>query len=119
MALHISEKNDKYIKAHSRERSTDCSRLCAFGERDGQQRKHIPMRVFKQMIRLIKQKERLDKLPGDVKLTNYKEHTQQIVTFLDKYIPDIEQMDNTRLLLKAPPRRSNPWKNPTKLWPKS
>lgn len=56
-------------------------------------RKHIPVRVFKQMTRLTKQKERLDKLLGDVKLTNYKERTQQIVAFLDKYIPDIEQMD--------------------------
>ena len=56
-------------------------------------RKHIPVRVFKQRTRLTKQKERLDKLLGDVKLTNYKERTQQIVAFLDKYIPDIEQMD--------------------------
>ena len=56
-------------------------------------RKHIPVRVFKQMTRLTKQKERLDKLLGDVKLTNYKERTQQIIEFLDKYIPDIEQMD--------------------------
>ena len=38
-------------------------------------RKHIPVRVFKQMTRLTKQKERLDKLLGDVKLTNYKERT--------------------------------------------
>ena len=35
----------------------------------------------------------MDKLLGDVKLTNYKERTQQIIEFLDKYIPDIEQMD--------------------------
>lgn len=56
-------------------------------------RKHIPVRVFKQMTRLTKQKQRLDKLLGDVKLGNYKERTRQIIDFLDKYIPDIEQMD--------------------------
>ena len=32
-------------------------------------------------------------LLSDVRLTNYKERTQQIVAFLDKYIPDIERMD--------------------------
>lgn len=65
-------------------------------------RKHIPVRVFKQMTRLTKQKERLDKLLGDVKLTNYKERTQQIIAFLDKYIPDIEQMDTELQKYKAP-----------------
>ena len=64
-------------------------------------RKHIPVRVFKQMTRLTKQKERLDKLLGDVKLTNYKERTQQIIAFLDKYIPDIEQMDTELQKYKA------------------
>ena len=72
------------------------------GESAGESgRKHIPVRVFKQMTRLTKQKERLDKLLGDVKLTNYKERTQQIIAFLDKYIPDIEQMDTELQKYKA------------------
>lgn len=56
-------------------------------------RKHIPVRIFKQVIRLTKQKQRLDKLLSDVKFSNYKERASQIIDFLDKYIPDIEQMD--------------------------
>lgn len=56
-------------------------------------RDHIPPRIFKEMTRLTKQKERLDALLSDVKFTNYKERTAQIVKFLDKYIPDVERMD--------------------------
>ena len=56
-------------------------------------RDHIPPRMFKEMTRLTKQKERLEALLSDVKFTNYKERTAQIVKFLDKYIPDVERMD--------------------------
>lgn len=56
-------------------------------------RDHIPPRIFKEMTRLTRQKERLDSMLSDVKFTNYKERTAQIVKFLDKYIPDVERMD--------------------------
>ena len=56
-------------------------------------RKHIPPRLFKQMTRLTKQKEKLEAMLSDVKLTNYKSQAAQILAFLDKYIPDVETMD--------------------------
>lgn len=56
-------------------------------------RDHIPTRVFKQMTRLTKQHDKLDALLSDVKFSNYKERTAQIVTFLDKYIPDVAAME--------------------------
>ena len=56
-------------------------------------RKHIPPRLFKQMTQLTKQKEKLEALLSDVKLTNYKDRAAQILAFLDKYIPDVEAMD--------------------------
>ena len=56
-------------------------------------RKHIPPRLFKQMTRLTKQKDKLESMLADVKLTNYKSQTAQILAFLDKYIPDVEAMD--------------------------
>ena len=56
-------------------------------------RDHIPPRVFKQMVRLTKQAERLDMLLFDVKLSNYKERTAQVMAFLDKYIPDVAAME--------------------------
>ena len=56
-------------------------------------RDHIPPRVFKQMARLTKQAERLDMLLSDVKFSNYKERTAQVMAFLDKYIPDVAAME--------------------------
>ena len=56
-------------------------------------RKHIPPRIFKEMTRLTKQKEKLEAMLADVKLTNYKSQAAQILAFLDKYIPDVEAMD--------------------------
>ena len=56
-------------------------------------RDHIPTRVFKQMIRLTKQKEKLDAMLSDVKFTNYKDRTAQVMDFLDKYIPDVAAME--------------------------
>ena len=56
-------------------------------------RDHIPPRLFKQMARLTKQAERLDMLLSDVKLSNYKERTAQVMAFLDKYIPDVAAME--------------------------
>ena len=48
-------------------------------------RDHIPPRVFKQMARLTKQTERLDALLSDVKFSNYKERTAQVVAFDDPH----------------------------------
>ena len=56
-------------------------------------RDHIPPRVFKEMARLTKQAERLDALLSDVKFSNYKERTSQVMAFLDKYIPDVAAME--------------------------
>ena len=56
-------------------------------------RDHIPPRVFKEMARLTKQVERLDMLLSDVKFSNYKERTAQVMAFLDKYIPDVAAME--------------------------
>lgn len=56
-------------------------------------RDHIPTRVFKQMTRLTKQKEKLDAMLSDVKFTNYKDRTAQVMDFLDKYIPDVAAME--------------------------
>ena len=56
-------------------------------------RDHIPPRVFKEMTRLTKQAEKLDALLSDVKFSNYKERTAQIIAFLDKYIPNVAAME--------------------------
>ena len=56
-------------------------------------RDHIPTRVFKQMSRLNKQHDKLVEMLSDVKLTNYKDKTAQVVAFLEKYIPDVAAME--------------------------
>ena len=56
-------------------------------------RDHIPTRVFKQMARLNKQHDKLVEMLSDVKLTNYKDKTAQVVAFLEKYIPDVAAME--------------------------
>ena len=56
-------------------------------------RDHIPTRVFKQMSRLTKNKEKLDAIFSDVKFTNYKDKVAQVIDFLDKYIPDVAAME--------------------------
>ena len=56
-------------------------------------RDHVPTRVFKQMARLNKQHDKLVEMLSDVKLTNYKDKTAQVVAFLEKYIPDVAAME--------------------------
>ena len=56
-------------------------------------RDHIPTSVFKQMSRLNKQHDKLVEMLSDVKLTNYKDKTAQVVAFLEKYIPDVAAME--------------------------
>lgn len=54
---------------------------------------HISTRVFKQMAHLKKQHDKLVELLSDVKLTNYKNKTAQVVAFLEKYIPNVAAME--------------------------
>ena len=45
------------------------------------------------MARLNKQHDKLVELLSDVKFTNYKDKTAQVVAFLEKYIPDVAAME--------------------------
>ena len=56
-------------------------------------RDHIPTRVFKQMARLNKQHDKIVELLSDMKFTNYKERSSQVVAILEKYIPDVAAME--------------------------
>ena len=56
-------------------------------------RDHIPTRVFKQMERLNKQHDKLVEMLSDVKFTNYKDKTAQVVASLEKYIPNVAAME--------------------------
>ncbi len=55
-------------------------------------RDHIPPRVFKEMTRLNKQRERLDGLLTGMTLLNMKARTEEICKLLDSYIPGVEKM---------------------------
>ena len=55
-------------------------------------RNHIPPRIFKEMTRLTKQRERLEELLGSINPFNGKSKAQEISRLLDKYIPNVERM---------------------------
>lgn len=55
-------------------------------------REHIPPRVFKEMTRLNKQREKLAELLNGVNPLNAKSRTAEIAKLLDKYIPNVERM---------------------------
>ena len=55
-------------------------------------RDHIPPRIFKEMTRLTKQRERLEELLGSINPFNGKSKAQEISRLLDKYIPNVERM---------------------------
>ena len=55
-------------------------------------RDHIPPRVFKEMTRLNKQREKLDKMLSQVGMFNAKSKAEEISKFLEKYIPSVEKM---------------------------
>ena len=40
-----------------------------------------------------KQKDKLVEMLSDVKVTNYKDKTEQVVAFLEEYIPDVAAME--------------------------
>ena len=55
-------------------------------------RDHIPPRVFKEMARLNRQREKLDKMLSQVGMLNAKSKAEEISKFLEKYIPSVEKM---------------------------
>lgn len=61
-------------------------------------RDHIPPRVFKEMIRLTKQKEKLKGLLDGISPFNAKSRAEEIGKLLDGYIPAVEKMQT--LLIK-------------------
>lgn len=85
----LTQWQDKYWE-HMVKKYPDLERGESAGETG---RDHIPTRVFKQMARLTKQHDKLDAMLFDVKFTNYKEKTAQVVAFLEKYIPDVAAME--------------------------
>ena len=56
-------------------------------------RDHIPHRVFKEMIRLTKQKEKLGQLLTGINPFNAKSRAEEICKIMDVYIPSVEKMD--------------------------
>ena len=55
-------------------------------------RNHIPPRLFKEMTRLTKQREKLEELLASINPFNGKSKAMEIRTMLDKYIPNVERM---------------------------
>ena len=55
-------------------------------------REHIPPRIFKEMTRLNKQREKLAELLTGVNPLNAKSRAAEITKLLDKYIPNVERM---------------------------
>ena len=56
-------------------------------------RDHIPLRVFKEMTRLTKQKDKLEALLTGINPFNAKSRAEEICKILDIYIPSVEKMD--------------------------
>ena len=55
-------------------------------------RDHIPPRLFKEMTRLTKQREKLEEMLGSINPFNGKSKAKEISLLLDKYIPNVERM---------------------------
>ena len=56
-------------------------------------RDHIPSRIFKEMTRLTKQKDKLEDLLTGINPFNAKSRAEEICKILDTYIPSVEKMD--------------------------
>ena len=56
-------------------------------------RDHIPPRVFKEMTRLTKQRDKLGQLLTGITPFNAKSRVEEICKILDTYIPSVEKMD--------------------------
>ena len=87
-------------------------------------RDHIPPRIFKEMTRLNKQRQKLDELLTGIGPLNSKKRAAEISKLLDGYIPAVEKM-HTQLSKygvaftqtktenkRRPPSWSNLWKPP-------
>jgi hypothetical protein len=57
-------------------------------------RDHIPPRIFKEMTRLDKQRKKLEELLAGVTAFNAKSRLEAIQALLEKYIPNVERMQN-------------------------
>ena len=55
-------------------------------------RDHIPPRIFKEMTRLDKQRQKLEELLAGVTAFNAKSRLEAIQALLEKYIPNVERM---------------------------
>ena len=55
-------------------------------------RDHIPPRIFKEMTRLDKQRQKLEELLAGVTAFNAKSRIEAIQALLEKYIPNVERM---------------------------
>ena len=56
-------------------------------------REHIPPRVFKEMTRLTKQRDKLGQLLTGINPFNAKNRVKEICKLLDDYLPSVEEMD--------------------------
>jgi len=56
-------------------------------------RDHIPTRIFKQMSRITRNSQKLDVILSDMTVFNFKDKSKQIMAFLDKYLPDLAEME--------------------------
>ena len=56
-------------------------------------RTHIPPRLFKEMTRLTRQREKLEELLTGITPLNAKGRAREIAHLLDAYIPSVEKMD--------------------------
>ena len=57
-------------------------------------RDHIPPRIFKEMTRLDKQRQKLEELLTGVTAFNAKSRIEELQALLAKYIPSVERMQN-------------------------
>ncbi len=57
-------------------------------------RDHIPPRIFKEMTRLDKQRQKLEELLAGVTAFNAKSRLEAIQALLEKYVPNVERMQN-------------------------
>ena len=57
-------------------------------------RDHIPPRIFKEMTKLDKQRKKLEELLAGVTTFNAKSRLEAIQALLEKYVPNVERMQN-------------------------
>ena len=57
-------------------------------------RDHIPPRIFKEMTKLDKQRKKLEELLAGVTTFNAKSRIEAIQALLEKYVPNVERMQN-------------------------